>query len=56
LYIPRECVSTDPEFSRKTADVVGLYLDPPENAVVLAVDGKPHIHALERADQRAIRG
>ena len=43
------CVSTDPEFSRKAADVVGLYLDPPENAVVLAVDEKPHIQALERA-------
>lgn len=43
------CVSTDPEFARKAADVVGLYLDPPENAVVLAVDEKPHIQALERA-------
>src|SRR5665811_729205 len=31
------CVSTDPEFDRKAADVVGLYLDPPENAVVLCV-------------------
>lgn len=43
------CQSTDPEFSRKAADIVGLYLDPPENAVVLAVDEKPHIQALERA-------
>lgn len=43
------CISTDPEFARKAADVVGLYLDPPENAVVLAVDEKPHIQALERA-------
>ena len=43
------CVSTDPEFARKAADVVGLYLDPPENAVVLSVDEKPHIQALERA-------
>src|SRR5680860_745068 len=43
------CVSTDPEFDRKAADVVGLYLDPPENAVVLCVDEKPHIQALERA-------
>lgn len=43
------CVSTDPEFARKAADVVGLYLDPPANAVVLAVDEKPHIQALERA-------
>jgi transposase len=43
------CISTDPEFSRKAADVVGLYLHPPENAVVLSVDEKPHIQALERA-------
>lgn len=43
------CVSTDPEFTAKAADVVGLYLDPPENAVVLCVDEKPQIQALERA-------
>lgn len=43
------CVSTDPHFARKAADIVGLYLDPPENAVVLCVDEKPHIQALERA-------
>lgn len=43
------CISTDPEFASKAADVVGLYLDPPDNAVVLCVDEKPHIQALERA-------
>lgn len=43
------CISTDPEFTAKAADVVGLYLDPPENAVVVCVDEKPHIQALERA-------
>ncbi len=43
------CLSTDPEFARKAADIVGLYLSPPENAVVLAVDEKPSIQALERA-------
>jgi transposase len=43
------CVSTDPEFAPKAADIVGLYLSPPANAVVLAVDEKPHIQALERA-------
>lgn len=43
------CISTDPEFSAKAADVVGLYLNPPENAVVLSVDEKPHIQALARA-------
>lgn len=43
------CISTDPEFAAKAADIVGLYLDPPENAVILCVDEKPHIQALERA-------
>lgn len=43
------CVSTDPEFGPKAADVVGLYLNPPDNALVLSVDEKPHIQALERA-------
>jgi transposase len=43
------CVSTDPEFSRKAADVIGLYLNPPQNALVLCVDEKPCIQALERA-------
>lgn len=43
------CLSTDPEFAAKAADIVGLYLDPPENAVVICVDEKPSIQALERA-------
>ena len=43
------CISTDPEFAAKAADIAGLYLDPPENAIVLSVDEKPHIQALERA-------
>lgn len=43
------CVSTDPEFVPKAADIVGLYLHPPENAIVVSVDEKPHIQALERA-------
>jgi len=43
------CVSTDPQFAAKAADIIGLYLDPPENALVLCVDEKPHIQALERA-------
>jgi hypothetical protein len=37
------CVSTDPEFSRKASEIVGLYLNPPENAIVLGVDEKPSI-------------
>ena len=43
------CESSDPEFGAKAADIVGLYLAPPENAVVLCVDEKPSIQALERA-------
>jgi len=43
------CVSTDPEFVTKAADIVGLYLNPPENALVISVDEKPSIQALERA-------
>lgn len=43
------CVSTDPEFTRKAAEVVGLYVAPPENAVVICMDEKPHLQALERA-------
>ena len=43
------CISTDPEFAAKAADVVGLYLAPPQNALLLSVDEKPHIQALERA-------
>ena len=42
------CVSTDPEFAAKAADVIGLYLSPPQNALVLSVDEKPSIQALER--------
>jgi transposase len=43
------CLSTDPEFVAKAADIVGLYLDPPDHALVLAVDEKPAIQALDRA-------
>lgn len=57
------CISTDPEFAPKAAEIVGLYLAPPENAVVLCVDEKPSIQALERAqgylrlpDGKAVRG
>lgn len=57
------CVSTDPEFVAKAADIVGLYLNPPENALVLSIDEKPSIQALERAtgyvqttDGKIVRG
>ena len=39
-------VSNDPEFAAKVRDIVGLYLDPPENALVLAVDEKSQIQAV----------
>jgi transposase/DNA-binding CsgD family transcriptional regulator len=40
--------STDPELEAKVRDVVGLYLDPPERAIVVCVDEKSQIQALER--------
>ena len=43
------CESNDPEFAAKAADVVGLYIAPPENAIVICVDEKPSIQALKRA-------
>src|SRR5213083_953951 len=43
------CESTDPNFTAKAADVVGLYVAPPAKAIVLCVDEKPSIQALERA-------
>lgn len=42
------CVSTDKEFTAKSADIIGLYLNPPENALVISVDEKPSIQALSR--------
>ena len=41
-------VSNDPHFEEKLCDVVGLYLDPPENAVVFCIDEKTSIQALDR--------
>ncbi len=41
-------LSTDPLFIEKVRDIVGLYLDPPERAVVLCVDEKSQIQALDR--------
>ena len=51
IYLQRRrswCVSTDKEFAPKAAEVVGLYLNPPVNAVVLSVDEKPSLQAIER--------
>lgn len=41
-------ISNDPNFAEKVIDVVGLYLDPPDNALVLSVDEKTQIQALDR--------
>jgi len=42
--------SDDPEFERKAADVIGLYLNPPQHAAVFCVDEKTAIQALDRLD------
>jgi hypothetical protein len=42
--------STDPDFVVKVRDVVGLYCAPPKHAVVLCVDEKSQIHALDRSE------
>src|SRR6266496_4262984 len=42
-------LSSDPQFVEKVRDVVGLYLDPPERALVLCVDEKSQIQALDRS-------
>lgn len=41
-------ISNDPKFAEKVVDVVGLYMKPPDNAVVLSVDEKTQIQALDR--------
>jgi len=41
-------VSNDPQFAEKLIDIVGLYLDPPEHAIVLCADEKSSIQALDR--------
>jgi hypothetical protein len=51
---PEQCFSTpSPKAcwrnARKAADIVALYLNPPQNALILAIDKKPAIQALERA-------
>jgi transposase len=41
-------ISNDPQFSEKVIDIVGLYMNPPDNAMVLSVDEKTQIQALDR--------
>ncbi len=41
-------ISNDPQFAEKVIDVVGLYMDPPNNAMVLSVIEKTRIQALDK--------
>ena len=46
----RYMASDDPEFEEKAADIIGLYLNPPDHAAVFCVDEKTAIQALDRLD------
>jgi len=48
--IERYMLSDDPDFETKAADIIGLYLKPPQHAVVFCVDEKTAIQALDRLD------
>jgi transposase len=48
--LERYMLSDDPQFEQKAADVIGLYLNPPQHAVVFAADEKTAIQALDRLD------
>jgi transposase len=48
--LERYMASNDPEFERKAADIIGLYLNPPQHAAVFCVDEKTAIQALDRLD------
>ena len=48
--LERYMASDDPDFERKAADVIGLYLNPPQHAAVFCVDEKSAIQALDRLD------
>jgi transposase len=45
------CASTDPDFEQKAADILGLYLNPPQHAAIFCVDEKTAIQALDRRDR-----
>jgi hypothetical protein len=46
----RYMASNDPEFEQKAADIIGLYMNPPQHAAVFFVDEKSAIQALDRLD------
>src|SRR5215467_1951386 len=50
--LDRYLASSDPDFESKAADIIGLYLNPPQHAAVFCVDEKTAIQALDRKDPR----
>lgn len=48
--LERYMASDDPDFEEKAADIIGLYLNPPQHAAVFCVDEKSAIQALDRLD------
>src|SRR5262249_3363080 len=48
--LDRYLAGDDPDFESKAADIIGLYLDPPQHAAVFCVDEKTAIQALDRLD------
>src|SRR5258708_1193395 len=48
--LERYMASDDPDFEAKAADIIGLYLNPPQHATVFCVDEKTAIQALDRLD------
>ena len=50
--LDRYMASNDPQFEQKASAIIGLYLDPPQNAAVFCIDEKSAIQALDRLDQR----
>jgi hypothetical protein len=50
--LKRYMASSDPQFEEKAAAMIGLYLNPPQNAAVFCVDEKSAIQALDRLDRR----
>ena len=48
--LERYMVSNDPDFEKKAADVIGLYVNPPQHAVVFSIDEKTAIQALDRRE------
>ena len=50
--LDRYMASNDPEFEQKATAIIGLYLNPPQNAAVFCVDEKSAIQALDRKDRR----